>query len=416
MDVDVSTRSFYDDLPVLEEFLDVTDPVRFSPIPHDWLIAETDVQGSTEAIRSGKYKDVNVAGAASIIALLNIDRSLGVPFIFGGDGATLCIPPAWGDRAKSRLIGTVRMAREAFGLSLRAGIIPVHVVRSLGYDVRVARHRVSRGYVQAVFTGGGIECAESLIKTPEGNRFILREGDAEPELDFSGLECRWNDVPSVHGEVVSLIVKAMGEDTRRTAQTYRDLIICIRRIYGSDADSHPIRPSNLTMKVFGPNLSCERRVRTSGKSAASRLAYALDMRGKILTGKLLIRLKRKTRKTDWGRYTGELAENTDCRKFSDIFRQVLSGNDRQRAELEKYLADLYGRGLLVYGMHAAPTALLTCLIFSYNGEHMHLVDGGNGGYALAATGLKERMKNLPASDVRAGSSRPSGPNVHLPPP
>jgi hypothetical protein len=99
-----------------------------------------------------------------------------------------------------------------------------------------------------------------------------------------------------------------------------------------------------------------------------------------------------------------------------IFRQVLSGNDRQRAELEKYLADLYGRGLLVYGMHAAPTALLTCLIFSYNGEHMHLVDGGNGGYALAATGLKERMKNLPASDVRAGSSRPSGPNVHLPPP
>ena len=157
-------------------------------------------------------------------------------------------------------------------------------------------------------------------------------------------------------------------------------------------------------------------MRKSGKSAASRVAYALVVRGKILTGKLLIRLKRKTRKTDWGRYTGELAENTDCRKFSDIFRQVLSGNDRQRAELEKYLADLYGRGLLVYGMHAAPTALLTCLIFSYNGEHMHLVDGGNGGYALAAAGLKERMKNLPASDVRAGSSRPSGPNVHLPPP
>ena len=410
------TRSFYDDLPVLEEFLDVTDPARFSPVPDVWLIAETDVQGSTEAISRGKYKDVNVAGAASIISLLNIDRSLGLPFIFGGDGATLCIPPEWEARAKSRLIGTARMARESFGLSLRAGIIPVHFVRALGYDVRVARHRVSRGFVQAVFTGGGIECAESLIKTPEGRRFILREGDAEPELDFSGLECRWNDVPSVHGEVVSLIVKAMGGDARSTAQTYRDLIICIRRIYGSDADSHPIHPSSLTMRVFGPHLSRERRVRTSGKTAASKLAYALDMRGKVLTGKLLMLLKWKTGKNDWGRYTTELAENTDCRKFSDIYRQVLSGNEGQRVELERYLGDLYGKGLLVYGTHAAPTALLTCLIFSYNGAHMHLVDGGNGGYALAAAALKERLKNLNASPLRGGSIRPSDSSARLPPP
>ena len=133
-------------------------------------------------------------------------------------------------------------------------------------------------------------------------------------------------------------------------------------------------------------------------------------------GQFLIRFKRKTRNTDWGRYTAELAENTDCRKFSDIFRQVLSGNDRQRAELERYLADLYGKGLLVYGMHAAPTALLTCLIFSYNGAHMHLVDGGNGGYALAAAALKERMKNLSAPAVRGGSIRPSDSSARLLPP
>ena len=63
-------------------------------------------------------------------------------------------------------------------------------------------------------------------------------------------------------------------------------------------------------------------------------------------------------------------------------------------ELEKYLEVQYREGALVYGMHAAPTALLTCLIFSYNGAHMHLVDGGNGGYALAAAAMKDRMKHL----------------------
>jgi hypothetical protein len=388
---------FYDSLPVLEEFLDITDPSVFIPVPDDWLIAETDVQGSTAAIRSGKYKDVNVAGAASIISLLNIDRSLGIPFVFGGDGATLCIPPSWEVRARSRLIGTVRMVREAFGLSLRAGIVPVRVVRSRGVDVRIARHRISRAYVQAVFSGGGIEYAESLIKTPEGAPFIIREGTAEPESDFSGLECRWNDVPSVHGEVVSLIVKALGKDPGITAQTYRELILRLRRIYGSDAECRPIHASQLRMSLTGPNLARERRVHTSGKSVAARAARAIEIRGKVLSGKILIRLKRRTRTTDWGRYPAELAENTDCRKFCDIFRQVLSGKESQRADLEEYLEDRFGRGLLVYGIHAAPTALLTCLIFSYNGAHMHLVDGGNGGYALAAAAMKERIRSLPAS-------------------
>jgi len=393
----MDTSSFYDDLPVMEEFLDITDPARFSPVPDDWLIAETDVRGSTEAIRRGKYKDVNVAGAASIISILNIDRSLGIPFIFGGDGATLCVPPGWAEKTKSRLIGTVRMVDEAFGLSLRAGMVPVHLVRSRGYDLRVARHRISASYVQAVFTGGGIEYAESLIKTPEGDAFVVREGDADPELDFSGLECRWNDVPSVHGEVVSLIVKALGGDPRAAAATYRELILCLRRVYGSDADCHPIHPSKLKMSLLGPHISRESRVRTAGKSAAARLACALEIRGKVLTGKILIRLKRKTRTADWGRYPAELAGNTDCRKFSDIFRQVLSGNESQRRELEAYLEGLYERGLIVYGMHAAPTALLTCLIFSYNGAHMHLVDGGNGGYALAAAAMKDRLRKLHVS-------------------
>ena len=391
--MDARASSFYDALPVLADFLDIANAERFFPVPGDWLIAATDVQGSTAAISQGKYKDVNVAGAASIISLLNIDRSLGVPFVFGGDGATVCIPPEWKSRAMSRLLGAVNMTRDAFGLSLRAGVIPVDVVRSHGCDVRVARHRVSSNYVQAVFSGGGIEFVESFIKTPEGTRYVLREGDAPMEVDFSGLECRWNDVPSVHGEVVSLIVKAVGGDPDG-GQIYRELITRIGEIYGSYSDSHPIQPSELRMRASGPHLQRERRVRTFGRSTFSRLSYAAAQKRKVIAGNLLIRLKRRTALTDWGKYPKELAENTDCRKFSDIFRQVLSGNETQRLQLDEYLQRGYEKGLLVYGMHAAPTALLTCLIFSYNGAHMHLVDGGNGGYALAAAALKERLKAL----------------------
>jgi hypothetical protein len=35
-------------------------------------------------------------------------------------------------------------------------------------------------------------------------------------------------------------------------------------------------------------------------------------------------------------------------------------------------------------------------VFSYNGNHVHFVDGSDGGYALAARSLKVQLKSLRA--------------------
>jgi hypothetical protein len=387
-----TSENFYDSLPVFDDFLDITDPARFSPLPDDWYVVASDVQGSTGTIARGGYKDVNVAGASTIIAVLNIDRSLPIPFIFGGDGATLCIPPSWAARSRERLLGTVGMVRDAFGLTLRAGIVPVAYIRSRGCDVRVARHRVSGTFVQAIFTGGGAQFAEDVIKTDAGKEFLLKDGDAEAVFDFSGLECRWNDIPSLHGEIVSLIVKAFPSDAERSRRIYRDLIIRIREIYGSDRECRPIHPSALSMSVFGANPRREIRVRTAGARRSRRWTYALSMRWNIVAGKILIAFNHATSATDWGAYPAELAAQTDSRKFSDLFRQVLSGTASQKEELASYLEGEFGKGSLAFGMHASPTALLTCLVFSYSGAHLHLVDGGNGGYTLAAVDFKKRWK------------------------
>jgi hypothetical protein len=42
-------------------------------------------------------------------------------------------------------------------------------------------------------------------------------------------------------------------------------------------------------------------------------------------------------------------------------------------------------------MHKSREALLTCIVQSYNGNHLHFVDGSDGGYALAARELKSRL-------------------------
>jgi hypothetical protein len=74
-----------------------------------------------------------------------------------------------------------------------------------------------------------------------------------------------------------------------------------------------------------------------------------------------------------------------------MLRMVIDGSDAQAMQLEDWLEAEYRAGRLAYGTHKSRLALLTCIVQSYNGQHQHFVDGSDGGYALAARGLKQRL-------------------------
>jgi hypothetical protein len=135
------STSFYADLTALDSFLEITDPRRFVPVPEDWQVIVTDVKGSTQAIEAGRYKDVNMLGASSIVVLLNCAGAIDIPFVFGGDGATLLIPPALLLPARQALIGLRELAEREFGLELRIGIVPVRDVLAAGVQIWIAKFR-----------------------------------------------------------------------------------------------------------------------------------------------------------------------------------------------------------------------------------------------------------------------------------
>jgi hypothetical protein len=97
-----------------------------------------------------------------------------------------------------------------------------------------------------------------------------------------------------------------------------------------------------------------------------------------------------TEQTDWGAYKEDLETHTDFRKMDGTLRQVLAGTRGQREALEQYLEAQYQAGRLVYGLDVSGSAMITCLVFQYEKEHVHFVDGADGGYANAARDLKER--------------------------
>ncbi len=385
------TERFYAELPVLASLEGLGDAASFSRMPGDWHVAMSDVRDSTTAIQSGAYKKVNTLGAATITAVLNAARGLEIPFVFGGDGSTLCVPPGLLEDARAALLQTQELARRSFGLELRIGTLPVAEIDRAGFAIWVARYRVSENYVQAVFAGGGMAHADRLLKDPaSAEAWSVKPGSTTPRASFEGLECRWQDIPSPRGETVSLMVRAMSADPAQERSTYVAVIAKVREIYGDDETSHPISASGLSLAFDRRRLEAEVGVRAGLRGPLGRWAYLTWIR--LVTALGAFAMKYGIRAgADWGRYKETVVRNTDVRKFSDHYSQILSGTAPQREALGLWLEERFRCGELVYGLHVSDRAHMTCLVFDYSGRHLHFVDGADGGLFLAAKAFKKRL-------------------------
>jgi hypothetical protein len=307
----------------------------------------------------------------------------------------LCVPPELLNDAHAALLQTQALARKSFELELRVASMPVARIRAAGFNILVARYRVSENYVQAMFAGGGMAYADRYMKDPATAPLCSVEpGRIEPGGNFDGLECRWQDIPSRHGETVSLMVKALADRAGETDRLYRELIAKVRETYGADDACHPVWPPNLAFSFDRRQLGNEVGVRAMERGAWGKWLYLMKTRAVVLLGWFLITFGIRTSATDWSRYKTILARNSDVKKFNDCFRQILAGNAAQREALTAWLDQRLAQRQLVYGLHVANRAQMTCLVFDHSGRHLHFIDGADGGLSMAAKALKQRVANL----------------------
>lgn len=263
------------------------------------------------------------------------------------------------------------------GLILCVAVMPVSTLNYGKQDVKVAKLKVSEFYSQACFTGGGIKFAEKILKDPILSReFLIDEKQAEG--DFSGFECRWDSVKSRHGETVSLIIEA------KELPVYSEVLAGIHRLTGSHQASHPISQDQLSFAWPPQQLKSEVTIRSESDSLLSRSKVYSNIVLMNMIGHYLMSQKVKTEHTDWGNYKQDFIANCDYIKFEDGLKMCISCTTAQRIALNEYLSSLEQSGKIVFGLHTAGAALITCMIHSYEGEHVHFIDGDNGGYSLAA--------------------------------
>jgi len=391
----MTTDIFYRDLPALESFAQTVETARHAQVPGDWWIVVADVIGSTKAIEAGGYKKVNTVGVACIAAVVNVDRSIEMPFVFGGDGATFAVPGSLLPRVIPALREAQRLSRESFDLVLRVGLVAVSSLLDNGLPVRLAKIPLSANISQPSFSGRGWEEAERMVKDPQASGVLrVQEDDGPCEGSFEGFECRWQAVPSFHDHKLALLVAAVSEDADVNLASYRQLSDRIARIYGDISSYHPLRAGRMSLSFDPRQLSHEWRVRSSRLGLWGRVRYFARMVGLNLAGAWLFARNIDTKSVRWSRYIDEMVENSDFRKFDGMLRMVIDGSEAQYRDLREYLDGEHREGRLVYGMHKSREALMTCIVFSYNGNHVHFVDGSDGGYAIAAQGLKAQLKSL----------------------
>jgi hypothetical protein len=386
-------NQFYELLPVLETFFNVSDPENYHALPDDWCIGMTDIVDSTAAIENNHYKRVNILGASPIVGMKNEVSEHSLPYSFGGDGCVICFPPGFEKHIRNIFTACRQIGKKEYELILRAAIIPVSHIRKKEFDVSVARFRVSDFYNQAVFTGGGLNYAETLLKSSENSPYHITDISRTVSVDFSGLECRWQEINKPEKSIISLLVQS-NPDRDCPEEIYERVLIKMREIFSFDEKSNPIAASELKLSLGLSKLMSEVKFRTFGMGWLKRLRYLVEIATKNILGALFMHLGWNVQNTDWGQYKPDVVKNSDYRKFDDMLRLVISGTKEQQNELEEYLQGMFEQSALAYGLYSTPSAVITCMIFNYEQEHIHFVDGSNGGYVQAAKALKERLAAL----------------------
>jgi hypothetical protein len=379
------TDTFYDKLKPFDKFNEVSESKNYARLPHDWNIIITDIKGSTKAIQQGMYREVNLVGAASIVAVCKVLKKLDFPFVFGGDGATMLIPQEDTTSVLECLEDLKLLTKKNFGLDLRLGIVSMKELLDRGESIEVAKYQLTQGRTMAMMRGTGLLLADKLIKENEVKYQPLVKHKSE--ADLTGLTCRWMPRPSQNGKILTLLIQARDP----SLHFFQDIFKQFEIIFPEGIESlNPALAPNGKYKSIWACIKDEARYQKSLFSLAflKRLFeiipayFAFNLRLPIPSAR---------------RYVELTPAHCDFRKFDQVLRMVIDCSESQIKELSLFLEERYQMNSIFFGIHVTNQSIMTCFVEGLNqGEHFHFIDADEGGYVMASIQLKDQIKKASA--------------------
>ncbi|XMO85523.1 DUF3095 family protein [Algibacter sp. AS12] len=360
----------------------LSKPELFKQIPNNWSIVITDIKGSTASVQKGLSELVNLIATGSIVAALNIAKkqSIDIPFFFGGDGATLLIPPVLLHDIMEALILHQENIKKEFDIYLRVGHVPISQVYKNNQELKITKASINKLLTIPVVLGNGLHFAENLIKSKDA--VVDNLNKQTDVLDLDGMECRWNKIPPPENsnEVVSLLISATNEPDQ--APIFKSILEKTDELYGPLKNRNPISVPKLKLNFNYKKIKTE--LKASNKKFGVRNFLKVWITG--LIGNFYYLPNKTGRK-----YLKELTQLSDILVIDGRINMVISGTSKQRKLLTTFLDGLEKNKSIVYGIHVSNRSIMSCYVQNRNAKHIHFVDGGSSGYTRAAKVIKRKL-------------------------
>lgn len=365
-----------------------------SPAPDSSSVVLADVRGSTAAIQAGRYRDVNMVGAACIAVVRNNFPRQRIPYVFGGDGASFLVEAADLAACLQQLATVQRMARDNLGLELRVGHVPVSRLRAEGAEIFFGFLSWSENESLPFFRGDGLRLAEDLIKQQHIEVLPASQGESEASVHaaVAGVSCRLEPFESLRGRVLSLLIEPQ-VPLDEEDEIFRGIFQLILTRGAIDRLS-PLSSLNLRRPWINSTWRSEARLQQERPGLWNSIrSRALTFLSFLLVTAIFRSKKSAPGLGDTEAYTRALLTQSDWIKIDGTLRLVIDVTPDEEAELRQLLLTLERQGKLLFGIHSSKAALMTCHYQSGQGQkHVHFVDGSDGGLTLAAVELKQKKQ------------------------
>jgi len=361
------------------------DERLFEKVPENWHIVVADIEESTQAIENGLHNEVNLAATGSIVSVLNqikkYKNKIKIPYFFGGDGATFIVPPSV-LKDVLYVLNTQRIhVKKNVKLDLRVGSIPVLEMYEQGHNLSIAKIRLNDYLITPIVLGTALKHAEKVIKNTyeeDAKEIIVRK-----KIDLTGMECRWDEIdpPKSEQKVVCLLINCKDEKSQRVI--YQEIITKLDLIFGDLHERQPITTLKLKLDTTIDKIRKEMYARI-GKY---NMVYLLKNWLVTGFGKYYFKYFEEGKS-----YLLKVSQLSDTLMIDGSINTVISGDREQIDRLIAHLDKMEAANKINYGIHITHASVMSCYVEDRKDNHIHFVDGTDGGYTSAAKIFKTKLK------------------------
>lgn len=363
----------------------LSNEAAFQQVPENWFVFVVDIENSTSAVKEGKHEEVNLSATGSIVTVLNeikkTNKEIRIPYFFGGDGTTFIIPAKFRIKVESLLENYRHHVKIQTSLILRVGCIEVEEIYKLNHKIQIAKFALTEHLTIPIVLGTGLKYAEEVIKSSFVNT-QKKESELEA-IALTGMECRWQEIKPKEDEkkVICLLVDCLSE--QHQGEVYKNIFEKINDIFGDYKARNPISNERLRLN-----------------SSIQKMKEELKLKFGNYTLCTLIKTWLSTKIGDYGfrifktkiEYFRNIPLLADTIMIDGVLHTVFSGTQKKINQFMPYIEDLEQQGKIKYGIQITHSSIMSCYVEDRKNNHIHFVDGTEGGYTKAAMMYKSKCE------------------------